>query len=347
METFWFAALALMLALYIVLDGFDLGAGMCHLFVARTDAERRMVLRSIGPVWDGNEVWLVAGGATLLLAFPKAFSAAFSGFYLPLIMILWMLMLRALAIELRNKFEGAIWRPTWDVVFAGSSLALVILFGAALGNVVRGVPFQEDTGGFFTPLWTHFGVRGNVGILDGYTILVAVTAVVALLVHGAAWIAWKTEGDPALRSRTVVRRTLPVLAVLIAFLTVVTLYVQPHVRERIFTNPAGWALPVLAIAGLGLALRSARSAHDRATFLSSAALLFGLFGSAAFGLYPYLLPSSTGPELALTAASSAAPAYGLRVALYWWIPGMLLASSYFVIVYRSFAGRVSLDDAQG
>ena len=150
-ENVWFCLVAIMIAGYVVLDGFDLGAGIIHLFVARTEQERQQVLRSIGPVWDGNEVWLVAAGGTLYFAFPALYAAAFSGFYLALMMVLWLLILRGISIELRSHIESSLWRPFWDLIFGGSSALLALLYGAALGNVVRGVPLDSE-GFFFIPL---------------------------------------------------------------------------------------------------------------------------------------------------------------------------------------------------
>src|SRR6201997_3925470 len=190
METLWFSLVAAMIAVYVVLDGFDLGAGVIHLFVARNDVERRTVLASIGPVWDGNEVWLLAGGGTLYFAFPALYASAFSGFYLPLMVVLWLLILRGVAIEFRNHLQSPVWGPFWDAVFCGASALLAIFFGAALGNVVRGVPL-DASGYFFLPLWTDFAAGKDTGILDWYTILVAVAAFLALTLHGSLWVALK------------------------------------------------------------------------------------------------------------------------------------------------------------
>ncbi|RMF60273.1 MAG: cytochrome d ubiquinol oxidase subunit II, partial [Calditrichaeota bacterium] len=170
MESFWFVALTFMLIMYVVLDGFDLGAGILHLLVGKTDSERRTILNAIGPVWDGNEVWLIAAGGTLYFAFPRAYSASFSGFYLPLIIVLWLLMLRGIGIEFRGHIQHSMWRSFWDVVFSIASLLLAVFFGAALGNVVRGVPL-DATGYFFEPLWTTFTVVPQAGILDWFTVL--------------------------------------------------------------------------------------------------------------------------------------------------------------------------------
>src|SRR5437879_2348707 len=194
MESLWFAIVAFMIAAYVVLDGFDLGAGAIYLTAARTPAERQAIRRAIGPVWDGNEVWLLAAGGTLYFAFPLLYASSFSGFYLPLMMVLWLLMLRGISIELHSHMENSVWRGFFDVVFCVSSISLAIFFGAALGNVVRGVPLRPD-GYFFEPLWTDFRVGANAGILDWYTVLTGVIALVTLTAHGALYLAVKTEAD--------------------------------------------------------------------------------------------------------------------------------------------------------
>src|SRR5947209_3532919 len=170
MGTIWFWLVAIMIATYVLLDGFDLGAGAIHLLVAKTNEERRQVLASIGPVSDGNEVWLLAAGGTLYFAFPALYASAFSGFYLPLMIVLWLLILRGASIEFRNHIQSAVWDPLWDFLFCTSSLLLAVFFGAALGNVVRGVPL-DASGYFFEPLWTNFRLDDETGILDWYTIL--------------------------------------------------------------------------------------------------------------------------------------------------------------------------------
>src|SRR6266436_3415048 len=179
MGNIWFCLVALMLTVYVVLDGFDLGAGAIHLFVAKTDAERRQVIRSIGPVWDGNEVWLIAAAGTLYFAFPLLYASSFSGFYLPLMIVLWLLILRGIGIEFRAHVRNPVWQNFFDAVFCGSSVLLAVFFGVALGNVVRGVPL-DATGYFFEPLWTDFQLSSQPGILDWYTLLIGVLALVTL-----------------------------------------------------------------------------------------------------------------------------------------------------------------------
>jgi cytochrome d ubiquinol oxidase subunit II len=339
METTWFCLVAAMIAMYVVLDGFDLGAGIVHLFVARTDAERRMVLASIGPVWDGNEVWLLAAGGTLYFAFPALYASSFSGFYLPLMIVLWLLILRGAAIEFRNHIQSLVWQPLWDAVFAGSSALLAVFFGAALGNVVRGVPL-DASGEFFLPLWTDFTAGRETGILDWYTLLIAVAALLTLAVHGALWVALKTEGELERRVHYVTRRVWCLLAAWVVLITVSSFRIQPHLRESFRVRPWGYAFPLLALVGLiGIPLLTGQR-NRLAAFLSSCLFILGMLTSAAFGLYPYVLPSNADQAFSLTVHNTAATPYGLGVGLMWFIPGMLLTAGYFTYTYRNFSGKL-------
>ncbi len=339
METIWFALVAVMLAIYVVLDGFDLGAGIIHLLVARTDGERQQILRSIGPVWDGNEVWLLAGGGTLYFAFPALYASSFSGFYLPLMIVLWLLILRGIAIEFRNHIKSIVWMPFWDVVFGGASAVLAVFFGAALGNVVRGVPL-DSAGEFFLPLWTNFLPGRDAGILDWYTVLIAVAAFLTLMVHGALWVALKTEGVLERRSRGVAHIVWWGLAVATVLITWSSFRIQPLLSESFAARPWGYVFPLLAVAGLaGMRLMDGARA-----FLSSCLFIGGMLTSAAFGLYPYVLPSNVDPHLGLTIYNTAAGPHGLGVGLAWFLPGMVLTAGYFIYTYRSFGGKVRAEE---
>ena len=335
METIWFCVVAVMVALYVVLDGFDLGAGILHPFLAKTDAERRAVLASIGPVWDGNEVWLLAGGGTLYFAFPALYAAGFSGFYLPLMVVLWLLILRGISIEFRNHIESPVWHPFWDAVFCGASTLLAIFFGAALGNVVRGVPLDRS-GYFFLPLWTDFSTGRDVGILDWYTVLIAVAAFFALAGHGALWIAYKTQGALEMRAKRAASRLWWGVLATVLVITIVSFRVQPHLQESFRSRPWGYVFPLLAIVGLSM-MRIFSGLH---AFLGSSVFLTGMLTSVVFGVYPLVLPSNGDPALSLTIYNAAAAPYGLSVGLIWFIPGIALAISYFIYTYRSFAGKV-------
>jgi cytochrome d ubiquinol oxidase subunit II len=330
METLWFCLVAAMLAAYVVLDGYDLGAGIVHLWVARDEDERRAVLASIGPLWDGNEVWLLAAGGTLFFAFPGLYASSFSGFYLPLMIVLWLLILRGISIEFRSHLQAPVWRPFWDSIFAGASALLSIFFGAALGNVVRGVPL-DGSQVFFLPLWTDFTIGREVGILDWYTILVGLLAFATLTVHGALWVARRTEAPLAMRSRRLARRVWFAVVALTLVVTAVTFEIQPRVLASFMARPWGFVFPALALAGLfGM----------RYSFLGSSVFIAAMLASVAFGLYPDVLPSPTDPSLSLTIHNTAAAPHGLAVALAWWIPGTLLAAAYSLYIHRHFAGKV-------
>jgi cytochrome d ubiquinol oxidase subunit II len=337
MQAIWFCLVAAMLATYVVLDGYDLGAGIVHLLLARSDAERRQILQSIGPFWDGNEVWLIAGGGTLYFAFPALYASSFSGFYLPLMMVLWLLILRGISIEFRNHIDSPLWKPLWDVVFAGASALLAIFFGAALGNVVRGAPL-DASGDFFLPLWTNFQLGGELGILDWYTVLVAAAAFCALLQHGALWVRLKTEGALELRSENLAAKVWWAMTALTGLVTVASFRVQPHLAESFAERPWGYLFPAIAVAGL-VGIRLSHS--EMRAFLSSAVYLLGMLSSAAFGLFPYVLPSSGNPNLGLTIYNTAPADYGLRIGLAWWIPGILLAAAYAIFTHRKFGGKVA------
>jgi len=346
MATFWFWIVAALLAAYCTLDGFDIGAGIVHLLVARTDAERRAVLRSIGPVWDGNEVWLIAGGGILFLAFPALYAASFSGFYLPLMIVLWLLMLRGISVELRNHIDSPVWLPGWDVVFAGSSAALAGFYGAAIGNVVRGVPLDQS-GYFFLPLWPNFRTGKEFGILDWFTIIVGIATFCATAEHGALWVAMKTSGELEIRCRRVASLVWWAVLFLTAVIPLIGPFVQPHLLEQIFANPWGYLFPAVAITGLfGMRYFNA-VVTGRQAFFCSCMYMAGIAASAAFGIFPYLLPSTLGPSFGLTVYGAAAPASSLTIGLVWFMPGVMLAVVYVFVAYRSFAGKVSVVDTNG
>lgn len=345
MPTVWFCLIAVMIAIYVLLDGFDLGAGIVHLGVARTDAERRAVISSIGPVWDGNEVWLLAGGGTLFFAFPVLYAASFSGFYLPLMMVLWLLILRGTSIEFRSHVSGPLWAPFWDFLFCASSALLAIFFGAALGNVVRGVPL-DASGYFFEPLWTNFTFGGSAGILDWYTILVGLASYFALAVHGALWVQYKCEGEIAARARRIAKWGWWGVLIMTAVVTLITFRVQPHVLENLTGHPLGFVFPLIAMAGIAgmfVFLRSAQTERtERMAFFSSCAYLLGMLTSVVFGVYPMVLPARGGQELSLTIYNASTSERGMELGLAWWIVGMCLAAGYFVFLYRRFAGKVKV-----
>src|SRR5271166_2045060 len=346
MEMLWFMIVAVMVAAYVVLDGFDLGAGAIYLGAARTSGERRKILRAIGPVWDGNEVWLLAAGGTLYFAFPLLYASSFSGFYLPLMMVLWLLMLRGIGIELRAHMQNPVWVGFFDLIFCVASVLLAIFFGAALGNVVRGVPLGAD-GYFFEPLFTNFRASGNTGILDWYTVLTGVIALVTLTAHGSLYVAIKTEGDLNQRARRVAMGAWPLQVLLTLLGLVATIYIRPNVLDNYKHHPIGFAIPALVYGALAVMIYAIRKGQDVAAeklaFIASAVYIVFMLVGAAFALYPVVLPASTDPARNLTIYNTAAGQHGLAVGLTWWILAAILALGYFFFVYRMFKGKVRLE----
>lgn len=342
MEALWFALVSGMLAVYVVLDGFDFGVGILHRFVAKTDEERRTVLAAIGPVWDGNEVWLIAAGGVLFMAFPRTYATAFSGFYLALMIVLWLLILRGTAIELRSHHDNPLWREFWDTVFSLASGLLTLVLGTALGNLVRGVPLTAE-GLPGMPLFTNFVPTGSVGIFDWYTALVGLLAMAALAGHGALYLVWRTTGPVQARSRKYAEKIWRIVVVLWIAATVATAIVRWEQFSNLLGRPWSVVFVALALGGLLGTFRFSRSGRDLAAFLASVSFLLGLMAATMAGTYPCWLRSTTDPALSLTAENTASARYGLQIALGWWILGISLATVYFIFLYRSMRGKVELD----
>ena len=335
----WFWLVAVMIVGYVVLDGFDLGVGVLHLFLVRTEQERQVSLRSIGPVWDGNEVWLLAGGGTLYFAFPLLYASAFSGFYLPLMIVLWLLVLRGISLELRNHIDVGVWRALLDGVFGLASALLAIFYGAALANVLRGVPLQAD-GYFFLPLWTNWQPGPSPGILDWYTVIGGLVALVALTLHGALWLIIKVSGDLAERAQSIVNPLWIALAALTGVSLLATIHVRPASLNNYAAYPVTYIVPVGVVASLIAVFFWNKTAQPVKAFLASGLYLFFMLAGACWGVYPTLLPATTGAERDITLARAISGPHTLSVGLAWWSFGMVLAIGYTVFVYSRFKGKV-------
>lgn len=342
METLWFILVSILLMGYVVLDGFDLGVGSIYLFVAKTEAERNQVRSSIGPIWDGNEVWLIAAGGTLFFAFPKAYATVFSSFYLAFFLILWLLLLRGLAIELRSQLDNPLWHTFWDTIFSFASVSLIILLGIALGNLLRGIPFLAN-GESALPFWTNFLPGSNPGLLDWYTLLVGGLAFVALTIHGAAYLVLKTSGDLQAKASRWVRRGVWVLIPFILIAFGVTPWVQPATVEHYSSQPWGIVFPILVIVLLTSLVYFARRGSVNRVFMASSSLIVTLLATAMFGLYPHLLLNITNTANSLTIYNSATNGYGLRTGLIWFSLGFVLLLAYVAVMYHSFWGKVATD----
>jgi cytochrome bd ubiquinol oxidase subunit II len=341
METVWFWIVAGMITTYVVLDGFDFGVGILHWLVAKTDEERRTVLASIGPVWDGNEVWLVAGGGILFFAFPRVYAAGFSGFYLPLMVVLWLIILRGLAIEFRSKEENPLWRSFWDGTFIFSSTFLAFVLGAALGNVIRGVSLDRE-GYFSNPLFTTFGIGPYPGVLDWYTLTVGLFTLFVLAGHGALYLTWKTTGPVHDRSRALAPKLWTAATALGVLATAGTAMVRPMIYGNLLARPLAWPLVILIPVCLGLVFVSHARGREMGAFLASCGFIAAMLASTAAGFYPYLLISTLDPAHSLTVTNASTSPLGMRYGLMIWIPAILLAVGYFTYLFWSFRGKVDL-----
>lgn len=344
MAELWFWLVALLVTGWAVLDGFDFGVGVLHRFVAKTDTERREVFAAIGPVWDGNEVWLLAAAGSMFLAFPKLVAAGLSGLYLPVIFAVWCLILRGVGIELRSHVSNALWRAFFDVVFQIGSTVFALLIGVALGNVIRGVPLRED--GFFEQglfgayELGEFTVHG-AGAIDSYTLLVGVFVLFTLTAHGANYLRWKTGGEVNAR----VGRWAPRLWALVIASWLVTTWATAQVTPEVFAalpqRPLAWLGMVVLAVGLGVLLFSLLQKRELLAFLGSSAFIVGLLVSTVACLYPVLLRSRISPDYSLTVETASSGAIAMQSGLIWWFPGFLLAVGYFVWVLKNFRGKVT------
>jgi cytochrome d ubiquinol oxidase subunit II len=337
MPAVWYFVLAAMLTAYAVLDGFDFGVGIVHLLVARSDAARRHALAAIGPLWDGNEVWLIAAGGSFFFAFPRAYAAAFSGLYLPLMVVLWLLILRGVAIELRSSVQHPLWRTAWDTVFAGASTTMAFVLGVAIGNVLRGVPL-DATGYFREDLFRGMG-SAAVGAVDGFTAVTGLLAIAVLGAHGASFLAWKTTGDLAARARIAGRRLWPAAIALGALATLLLALRSPAFFGSVAARPWIWPLPAGAIGAAVTGWRALGAGRDRAAFLASSAFIVAMLLASAGALYPAILPSTIDPAFTLDARSAATASGTLAVGLAILGPALVLAGVYFVILFRAFRGK--------
>ena len=330
LNTVWFVVLAFTLAVYAVLDGFDLGVGAIHMLLGRTREERTRLIDSIGPVWNGNEVWLVAAGGAMVVAFPNLYATSFSGFYLALMLVLWLLLLRGLGIEFRHQIHHAMWEDAWDVTFSLASVLLALLFGVALANVLRGVPLEAD--GEF---------RGTFAVLlNPFSLVGGLLSVATLALHGACWAALKMEGPLQVRARRFAAALWIPSVVMLAAMVGASFVTRPDFTRNFTQHPALLVWPAAAVAALMLNRRAIAGGNDRRAFIASSTYIAGVLASVAAGLYPMLLPASAGsPNPGLDIYNAAAPHGSLRTALIVYLIGLPIVSVYLVSVYRIWKGK--------
>jgi cytochrome d ubiquinol oxidase subunit II len=331
LNTIWFILVGVLFTGYAMLDGFDLGVGALHLFVKK-DEDRRTFLNAIGPVWDGNEVWLVTGGGALFAAFPMVYATVFSGFYLPFMALLCALIFRAVAIEFRSKESWGWWRQMWDVGFSLGSIGSSFLIGVAMANILVGIPLDER-GNYIGGFWA---------LLNPYAILLGFTTIALFAMHGSIYLVMKTEGELQARLRRWVNRTIGIFLFFYIILNVATLIYAPHLIETLRARPwllAVFALNVLVVMNIP---RQNHKGNDFAAFLSSCGAMILLMSLFGLTIYPNMVLSMPNPELSLTIYNAASTPKTHMIMLIIAITGVPIVLAYTVSIYYIFRGKVKL-----
>ena len=327
----WFVLIGILLTGYAILDGFDLGVGSLHLLV-KEDKERRLLINAIGPVWDGNEVWLVTGGGALFAAFPNVYATVFSGFYTAFMLLLFVLIFRAVAIEFRSKQEMRWWRQMWDIAFSISSILIAFLMGVALGNIVTGIPINAN--GEFTGTF--------LGMITPYTILVGITAVALFMMHGAIYGVMKTEGELHNKMRGWVNNSIIFFVICYVTTTMATLVYYPHMTEHFKDYPYLFIVAILNMLSVANIPREISKGKDFNAFLSSSASIAALMALFAIGLFPNIVMSNPNPENSLTIYNAASSQKTLEIMLIIAMIGIPFVLAYTVSIYWIFRGKVKL-----
>ena len=354
MELFWYIAIAVVLTMFFILDGYDFGTGIIHLFFAKEEKDKEVITKAAGLFWDSNEVWLVAAGGMLFMAFPTFYASVFSGFYLPLILVLWLIIFRAIGLELRGQFKFQMWKDIWDASFGVSSLLLALFFGIALGNIVRGVNLggvekgisEYEAHYFFLPLWdsSFSPLSKTPGVIDWFTIIIGIISVVTLTIHGANWIILKTNSTINNKLKGVILRLNIVLAALTIFSLIVWKIINPNSFDNFIQKPYLLVFPIIYLTGLIGLFFIKKLKKDVYAFTLSTLLILGGITSSLASLFPVLLPSVNTVNEPLTIYNTAATEYGLSVALNWGIIGFILLFVYMIIQKRLMGGKIDTMD---
>jgi len=350
MEIFWYCIITVVLVIFFILDGYDFGVGIIHLFFAKEENDKKIIAKSAGLFWDSNEVWLVAAGGMLFMAFPTFYASVFSGFYLPLIIVLWLIMLRAIGLEFRSQFEYSMWKAIWDKSFGISSLLLALFFGIAFGNIVRGVnlggvesatPLYEPHF-FFLPLWdsSFSPLSDTPGVIDWFTLIIGIISVITLAIHGANWIVLKTNSSINDRLKNVVFYLNIVLLILTIFSLSVWHRINPLALDNYIDNPYLVIFPILYFSGIVGLFFIKFWKNEIIPFYLSTLLIIGGITSTLASLFPIVLPSTNTLNESLTIYNTATSSYGLSVAFNWVIIGILLAVVYFLFQKRMLSGKI-------
>lgn len=333
LEFIWFFAFVVLVTGYVILDGFDLGVGMLHLF-SKKDEERRIMLNTIGPVWDGNEVWLVTAGGALFAGFPIVYATVCSAFYVPIMLLLTGIIFRAVAIEVRSKQPMAWWRWAWDIMFSFASFVIAFSLGFAVGNMIRGIPLDENHE-FIGDFWS---------MVDFYTILCGILAVAIFLMHGAIYTLMKTEGQLHEKLRSYVNPTIIFFIICYAAVTMFTLVYMPHMTDAFKARPVFFLVGLLDILVIANIPREISLGRDGWAFISSCGNIILLMMLYGIGTYPEVVRAINDPaNLSLTIYNSASSTKTLEILLLIAVIGIPMVVSYTFAVYWIFHGKVKLD----
>ncbi|HOI31641.1 MAG: cytochrome d ubiquinol oxidase subunit II [Bacteroidales bacterium] len=331
--TLWFLVVGALFSGYAILDGFDLGAGAWHLFFKKEES-RRIALNAVGPVWDGNEVWLVIGGGALFAGFPVLYASMFSAMYIPFMLFLAVLIFRAVSIEFRSKEKMKWWRNIWDVSYSVSSILMALLLGVVVGNILWGVELGPNHD--FTGHWLDF--------LNPYALLVGVTTLALFMMHGAIYLAMKTEGRLFAKVRTLLNRSIIFFIVTYSIVTLFTLIYLPHLTDRLHENIALFMVPLLAFLSIANVPRLVSKGKYVMAFIFSSLTMSFLLILVALELYPVIIMSTVDPAFDITVYNAASSENSLRIMLNITAIGAPLVILYTVFVYKTFWGKVKLDD---
>lgn len=350
MEIFWYIIIAVVLVMFFILDGYDFGAGIIHLFFAKTEKDKEIISKSAGLFWDSNEVWLVAAGGMLFMAFPTFYAVVFSGFYLPLIIVLWLIVFRAIGLEFRGQFPFQMWRDIWDKAFGVSSLLLALFFGIALGNIVRGVNLGGVENGislyeghyFFLPLWnsSFSPIAETQGVIDWFTIIIGLVTVVTLAIHGANWIILKTNSSINQKLKTVIFNLNIALLILTIISLAVWRLINPEFIANFMDKPLLIIFPLLyfsALIGLFFIKKIEKPIYG---FALSSSLIFGGITATIASMFPVILPSTNKVHDALTIYNTSTSDYALSVSIPWGIAGIILIFIYAIIQKKLRPGKI-------
>lgn len=329
----WFVLIGVLLGVYALLDGFDLGVGFWHLFTKK-DKHRRILLNAIGPVWDGNEVWLLTGGGAIFAAFPPVYATVFSGFYLAMMLVLLALISRAVSLEFRSKVENPRWRATWDVAFSAGSVLAALLFGVALGNVLRGIPLDANenySGTFF-------------GLLNPYALVIGLLAVAMVATHGAIFIQLKAPGSLGERARSWAVAAGGVYLVLFLVASGWTLAAQPHLTANYLAFPVLFIAPVVGAFGIVGAIVFSKKGSSGKAFIASGLSVLAMLGTVGGGLFPRMVPNLGDLEHSLTISNSSSSELTLMTMFVLALIGVPIVIGYTIYAYRIFAGKVRIEE---